>query len=228
MSRIPWVDLDSIAFPSVECALREPDGLLAVGGDLSPARLIAAYRQGIFPWYSLGQPILWWSPDPRAVLFLEKLHVSRSLSKTIGKGIFTISVDSAFAQVVADCAAPRDATGGTWITPAMHDAYCELHAQGVAHSVECWSGGELAGGIYGVALGRIFFGESMFSRFPNASKVAFTHLAWRLREWGYTLIDCQMPSGHLFRFGAELIPRRQFIELLREGENLPEPTQPWF
>ena len=178
-------------FPDVELAEREPDGLLAVGGDLEPARLINAYHRGIFPWYSKGQPILWWAPDPRTVLFPERLKVSRSLRKTLRKGWFEVSVDQAFADVVEACGAPRKGEDGTWILPDMMRAYLRLHRGGWAHSVEVWQADRLVGGLYGVALGQVFFGESMFSRVSDASKVALTHLADRLQAWGYRLVDCQ-------------------------------------
>ena len=216
----------SAPFPDIELALRDPDGLLAVGGDLSPQRLVRAYRQGIFPWYSEGQPPLWWSPDPRAVVFPERLHVSRSLGKTLRQGRFQVTLDQAFSATVAGCAAPRDADGGTWITPEMATAYCRLHQLGIAHSAEVWREGELAGGIYGLALGRVFFGESMFSRERDASKVAFVTLVEQLREWNYTLVDCQVSSPHLLSFGMECIPRRKFAALLaRHCDQLPD--GPW-
>ncbi len=204
-------------FPPVEHALREPDGLLAVGGDLAPKRILSAYRQGIFPWFSPGQPILWWSPDPRAVLLPEKLKVSRSLRKTINKGSFQVTFDTAFEQVIRACAAtPRRGQPGTWITPEMQQAYIRLHRMGHAHSVESWSGDELVGGLYGLRLGRVFYGESMFSRRTDASKVAFVHLVRKLQEEGVVLIDCQVTTDHLLSLGAEEIPRRRFIELLRQ------------
>lgn len=203
-------------FPDVESALREPDGLLAQGGDLTSQRLINAYSHGIFPWYSAGQPILWWAPDPRTVLFPERLKVSRSLKKTLRKRLFEVSFDRAFDRVIAACALPRSNEPGTWITPEMMAAYRHLHRQGIAHSVEVWDGKELAGGLYGLALGRVFFGESMFSRASDASKVALTRLVRAAMDWGYRLIDCQVYSEHLLSLGAELIPRREFTRLLRE------------
>ncbi len=212
-----WLERDAPVdrFPDVALALREPDGLLAIGGDLSPERILAAYRQGIFPWYSEGQPILWWSPDPRAVLFPERLKVSRSLRKVLKKGRFRVTVDQAFPRVVTGCAAPRKDEEGTWITAEMEMAYRQLHERGVAHSVECWEGEELVGGLYGVAIGRVFFGESMFSRRSDASKVAFVHLVGMLQRWRYELIDCQVATRHLTSLGAVSIPRRQFIQMLR-------------
>ncbi len=206
-------------FPPVERALREPDGLLAAGGDLSVERLLNAYRHGIFPWYSDPQPILWWSPDPRCVIFPGKLHVSRSLRKTLRQGDYEVSVDTAFETVVHACAGLRrnQPDGGTWITPVMQAAYLELHRLGHAHSLEVRMDGELAGGIYGVALGRAFFGESMFSHRPNASKIALAWLVQRLCDWGYELLDCQVPSAHLARLGAVLIPRTDFIRRLHSA-----------
>ena len=201
-------------FPDVALALRDPDGLLAVGGDLSPARIVAAYRQGIFPWYSDGQPILWWSPDPRSVLFPEHLGISRSLRKTIKKKHFRITADGAFKRVIECCAAPRKGESGTWITTEMKQAYQYLHESGVAHSVECWEGDELVGGLYGIAIGRVFFGESMFSRRSDASKVAFVYLVEILRKWNFGLIDCQVATQHLTSLGAVTIPRIQFIRIL--------------
>lgn len=199
-------------FPPLSQA--SPEGLLAVGGDLSPRRLRAAYRQGIFPWYSDDQPILWWAPDPRAVLFPDRVHVSRSLRRTLKRGRYRVSLDRAFAEVVRQCARPRPDQHGTWITPAMQAAYQRLHEEGGAHSVEVWEGERLAGGLYGVALGRVFFGESMFHRSPDASKVALVILARQLARWGYRVIDCQIPSAHLARLGAELIPRDRFVALI--------------
>jgi len=202
------------AFPDVNLALREPDGLLAVGGDLSTARLLAAYRQGIFPWYSEEQPILWWSPDPRSVLFPAALKVSRSLRKTLNQERFRVTLDQAFNAVIRACAEPRADSSGTWITAEMARAYADLHAEGAAHSVECWQDNRLLGGLYGVAIGRVFFGESMFSRVSNASKVAFCQLVRQLQAWDFGLIDCQVYSGHLASLGAEEIPRRRFVEYL--------------
>ncbi|MGH8280243.1 MAG: leucyl/phenylalanyl-tRNA--protein transferase [Gammaproteobacteria bacterium] len=216
--KLYWIEPGSAAgnFPPVEHALQEPDGLLAVGGDLSPARLLAAYRQGIFPWYSDPQPILWWSPDPRCVLFPGRLHLSHSLGKCLRRGNYRVNFDRAFAAVIAACAAPRhnQPEGGTWITPEMQAAYLELHRLGHAHSVEVCVDGELAGGLYGIAIGRAFFGESMFSRCDNASKIALVFLARQLVAWGYELIDCQVHSPHLARLGAELLPRVDFMRTL--------------
>ncbi|MGH8752012.1 MAG: leucyl/phenylalanyl-tRNA--protein transferase [Burkholderiales bacterium] len=212
---IPWLEHDS-PFPATSKALREPNGLLAAGGDLSPARLVAAYSQGIFPWFNEDEPILWWSPDPRMVLLPAELRIARSLEKTLRKNPYAIRADTDFAAVMQGCAGPRRGHPGTWITPFMREAYGELHRQGLAHSVEAWSGGELAGGLYGVALGRVFFGESMFARRTDASKIAFVHLVKQLSRWGYELIDCQMKTAHLSRFGAREIPRREFTRKLAE------------
>lgn len=205
----------SYAFPDISLALNEPDGLLAVGGDLCPQRLLAAYRQGIFPWYNHGQPILWWSPNPRMVLFPHKLHVSRSLRKTLRRQRFRLSADNAFAAVIEACSAPRDdGEGSTWITQEMKQAYQQLFGLGHAHSVECWLGDELVGGLYGIGIGRVFFGESMFSRARDASKVAFVQLVRQLKHWGYGLVDCQVHSAHLESLGAENIDREHFRQLL--------------
>ncbi len=218
-----WIDAgDPVdGFPDVALALREPDGLLAAGGDLSPARILAAYRQGIFPWYSEGQPILWWSPDPRAVLFPEQLKISRSLRKRLKKAPFEVTLDRAFAQVMAGCAAPRKGESGTWITQQMKQAYQQLHRAGVAHSVECWEGGVLVGGLYGIAIGRVFFGESMFSRCSDASKVALVHLVSVLRSRGFELIDCQVATAHLASLGAVSVPRIQFVRMVRRLCDMP-------
>lgn len=214
-------------FPPVQYALREPDGLLALGGDLSPTRLLNAYRQGIFPWYSDGQPILWWSPDPRSILVPDHLHVSRSLRKALRKAPYRITLDQAFDQVIQACSEPRDYADGTWITAEMLAAYRQLHEIGYAHSVEAWHDNTLVGGLYGLALGRAFFGESMFSRATDASKIAFVHLARQLQNWGFGIIDCQVQSSHLGRFGATNIPRESFLELLdRNCDRKPVPS-PW-
>jgi len=204
---------DALNFPPI--SLAEPDGLLAVGGDLSPERLLLAYRLGIFPWYSEHTPILWWSPDPRLVLFPGELKVSKSLLRVIGKSVFTVTFDRAFAEVVKRCAEVRRKRGeGTWIVPEMVDAYLRLHGLGYAHSVESWHQGELVGGLYGVILGKIFYGESMFTQKTDASKVAFVHLVERLRRLDFHLIDCQVATGHLIRFGAREIPRHEFLRIL--------------
>jgi leucyl/phenylalanyl-tRNA--protein transferase len=202
------------SFPPVAHALDNPSGLLAAGGDLSTARLIAAYRRGIFPWYSPGQPVLWWSPDPREVLPVDALHVSRSLARALRRRGFTTSVDTDFAAVIDACAAPRAASPGTWITPEMRAAYLRLHALGSAHSIEVRRGAELVGGVYGVAVGRVFSGESMFSRVSDASKVALVALASWCRARGHVLIDCQLPSAHLRSLGSRPMPRAEFLVYL--------------
>jgi leucyl/phenylalanyl-tRNA--protein transferase len=203
---------DDNRFPPVEHAVKS--GLLAVGGDLSPERLLAAYREGIFPWYAEGEPILWWSPDPRFVLLPDELRISRSMRQFLKKGLVRITFDQDFRGVIAACQKPRPGQDGTWITEEMQEAYCALHALGYAHSVEVWQDGALAGGLYGVSLGRAFFGESMFSIMPNASKAALITLVEHLRERGFDLIDCQVETPHLGSLGARLIPRREFRELL--------------
>jgi leucyl/phenylalanyl-tRNA--protein transferase len=207
-------------FPPLDQALDEPAGLLAAGGDLSPARLLAAYQRGIFPWYSPGQPVLWWSPDPRAVLFPEEFNCSRSLGKTIRNGGFEVVIDRDFGAVMDACAAPRPHAPGTWITSEMRSAYLRLHRLGQAHSFETWRDGQLAGGLYGVRLGEVFFGESMFSRQRDASKVALAHLVKVCLRNSIAVIDCQLPSPHLESLGSRTIPRMQFQALLREHISL--------
>jgi leucyl/phenylalanyl-tRNA--protein transferase len=201
--------------------------LLAAGGDLSPQRLLHAYRRGIFPWYGAGEPILWWSPDPRTVLFPEEMHVGRTLRKTLRKAPFDVTADTAFERVLEGCSAPRPDQDGTWITPDMKRAYAMLHALGVAHSVESWAGDRLVGGLYGVALGRVFFGESMFSRVGDASKVAFVHLVRQLSAWGFGLIDCQMRTPLLAAFGAREISRREFTRRVAELVNYADVSGRW-
>jgi len=223
---IPWLDGDS-PFPPLESARREPNGLLAVGGDLTPRRLLEAYRRGIFPWFSEGDPILWWSPDPRMVLFPEELKVSRSLAKVLRNRPYEVSYDRDFEAVIRACAAPRDGQPGTWITPEMRGAYVRLHQLGYAHSVEVRVDGALAGGLYGVALGRAFFGESMFARARDASKIALVHLVGRLRAEGFGMIDCQMRTGHLASLGAREIPRAEFASRLRELVDYGGPPGSW-
>ena len=198
-------------FPPVQQALDEPDGLLAAGADLSPRRLIAAYRQGIFPWFNDGDPILWWSPDPRLVLAPHDFHVSHSLKTRLAQRRFRVTADTAFAAVLDACAAPRPDEGGTWLTPVMKAAYLDLHHQGFAHSIEVWMDGLLAGGIYGVSLGRMFFGESMFSRRTDASKIALAYLSAQLVRWDFPWIDCQLETDHLRSLGAVPMPRRRFV-----------------
>ena len=218
---------DPEAFPPPERADRS--GLLAVGGDLSPARLLAGYRRGIFPWYSEGQPILWHSPDPRFVLLPDQLHLPRSLEKVLRRRAFEFRADTAFSEVLTACAeSPRPGQDGTWITPEMHAAYMELHRLGHAHSVEAWKDGALVGGLYGVALGRVFFGESMFARVPDASKAAFATIARALFDAGCLLIDCQVETEHLARFGAADIPRRRFLRLLAPAVQGRPPLHPVF
>lgn len=223
---IPWLNPND-PFPPLESALREPNGLLAAGGDLSPQQLIEAYSRGIFPWFNPGEPVLWWSPDPRMVLFPGELKVSRSLRKTLKKRDYEVRVDTAFRQVMKACAAPRDGHGGTWITPAMIDAYTELHRLGLAHSVETWMEGKLVGGLYGVSLGRMFYGESMFSLATDASKIAFVHLVRQLERWGFGMIDCQMKTAHLASLGAREIPRAEFSQKLSELVNFPGINAAW-
>jgi leucyl/phenylalanyl-tRNA---protein transferase len=204
------------SFPAPELA--RPDGLLAIGGDLTPQRLLSAYARGIFPWFNDERgPILWWSPDPRAVITPDSVKVSRSLRKRLTRGDLRVTFDRAFMDVVAGCAAPRDSATGTWITRSMRAAYGELHRLGYAHSAETWSGDELVGGLYGVSLGRMFFGESMFARVSDASKVALVRLATRLSNWNFELIDCQIMNPHLRSLGAVDLPRREFLARLRNN-----------
>ncbi|MCP4010098.1 MAG: leucyl/phenylalanyl-tRNA--protein transferase [Proteobacteria bacterium] len=213
------------AFPSLEQA--SEDGLLAVGGDLSPERLQCAYSLGVFPWFEEGQPILWWSPDPRCILYPEQFKTSRSLRKAVQRASFRVSYDLAFESVIAACAAPRDQHAGTWITPGMQNAYGKLHELGCAHSVEVWQGDELVGGLYGVSLGRVFYGESMFSRVSNASKFALKSLCEKLVSKNYKLIDCQLESEHLLSLGAQTIPRAQFIGEMDAALQYDEEFKTW-
>lgn len=216
----------SLAFPPVEEA--EPSGLLAVGGDLGVARLVTAYEQGVFPWYSAGYPILWWSPSPRLILEPERLHVSSSLRRAMNKHPFRITLDQDFAGVIKGCAETlRPDEGGTWIVPDMIRAYRALHRAGFAHSVEAWSGRRLVGGLYGVSLGRVFFGESMFHRVPDSSKIAFVQLVRQLREWGFHFIDCQQTTRHLLRFGAFEVERGEFMARLRRALDWPTREGRW-
>ncbi|CAA0088796.1 Leucyl/phenylalanyl-tRNA--protein transferase [Zhongshania aliphaticivorans] len=219
MPAIPWLDINKLDFPSIECASEDPNGLLAVGGDLSTARILRAYRQGIFPWYDESQPILWWSPQPRAVLYPEKIYINRSLRKALRHADFTVSFDSAFDKVLNGCAEINPKRPGTWITDDMRGAYLALHQLGWAHSVEVWRGSELIGGLYGIGIGQMFFGESMFSREPNASKFALIHLCGQLQEWGYPIIDCQVGNDYLQSMGAEEIDRSLFKQHLNEYTN---------
>ena len=214
-------------FPPVESALTDPNGLLAMGGDLSVERLLDAYRHGIFPWFNPGEPILWWSPDPRMVLVPGAVRVTRSLAKRQRNGGFELRVDTAFSEVMRACAAPRAGESGTWISSAMVAAYSRLFEAGFAHSVETWRDGHLVGGLYGVAIGRMFYGESMFSREPDASKVALVRLAQQLQRWEFGLIDCQMETPHLASMGACTMPRADFTARLAELVNLPHRSGPW-
>ncbi|MDY6829899.1 MAG: leucyl/phenylalanyl-tRNA--protein transferase [Pseudomonadota bacterium] len=214
MSSLHYLADDHAEFPPVGCALEEPNGLLAVGGDLSVPRLLEAYRRGVFPWYEADQPILWWSPDPRAIVDLEHWAPNRTLRKLLRRSGATVRFDHDFAGVVEACAGPRQGEAGTWITPEMRAAYQCLHEAGHAHAVTVWYEGELAGGLYGVALDRCFFGESMFSRRSGGSKLAFTALAKTLRDAGGTVIDCQMSNPHVTHLGAREIPRTEFCRML--------------
>jgi len=218
---IPWLGPDPV-FPPPSRALKEPNGLLCAGGDLEPARLLAAYRTGIFPWYGEGEPLLWWSPDPRMVLVPAEFRISHSLRKRLRKPDYTVRCDTSFEAVMSACAAPRQAAGGTWILPEMRAAYLRLHRLGHAHSVETWIDGELVGGLYGVALGRAFYGESMFARVTDASKIALAHLARYLVHRDFAVVDCQMNTSHLASLGAREIPRSDFVAGLarwtREGD----------
>ncbi|HEY7165812.1 MAG TPA: leucyl/phenylalanyl-tRNA--protein transferase [Candidatus Binatia bacterium] len=218
--------IDEVIFPPPEHA--EPNGLLAIGGDLSSERLLEAYRVGIFPWYSEDEPILWWSPDPRLVLDLDQFHPPRRLLRTIRQEKFNMTCDRAFADVISACASvPRPGQCGTWITNEMRDAYIRLHGLGYAHSVEAWHNRELAGGIYGVSLGRAFFGESMFHFVPDASKVALTVLVDQLKQWDFDFLDAQMRTEHMVRFGAKEIRRRAFLRRLRSALNYPTKRGKW-
>jgi len=223
---IPWLGLRD-PFPPVEQALVEPNGLLAAGGDLSPERLLDAYSKGIFPWFNDEDPVLWWSPDPRMVLFPRELHVSRTLRRVIKSCKFRLTLDSAFTSVMEGCAGPRAKQSGTWITTDMLEAYARLAELGYAHSVEVWTENELSGGLYGVAFGRIFFGESMFSRRSNASKVALACLARQLERWDFELIDCQMSTEHLASLGAREISRSDFLQQVRRGVVRSSVPAPW-
>lgn len=237
---LPWLSSPHPKFPTTNMALDSPNGLLAAGGELSPTWLVEAYRRGIFPWYSDDDPILWWSPDPRMILLPEQFKQRRSLTKRLRHGGFHITLDQHFDQVIHACAAPRGADAGTWITDEMHEAYCLLHDLGIAHSIEVHQDGQLVGGLYGLAMGPVFFGESMFSRAPDASKVALAHLARAMREQGGKLIDCQMHTPHLASLGAITVARTTFINYLNNW--LPDkaftlpllaaeaprvPTSPW-
>ncbi|RDH85292.1 MAG: leucyl/phenylalanyl-tRNA--protein transferase [endosymbiont of Galathealinum brachiosum] len=225
MISLQWLDPKSSAnFPDVETTLDEPQGLLAAGGDLSIERLTRAYKNGIFPWYSPGEPLLWWSPDPRFVLFPEEIKISRSLAKNVRNHKFEIRMDTEFEQVISLCGnQPRKDQPGTWITDEMRQAYIDMHHAGHAHCVECWSGDELVGGLYGIHTGQIFCGESMFSRESNASKIALVHLCQFLINNGFKLIDSQVYTEHLERLGAKMIARKEYIEILQQEHNIDMP-----
>lgn len=217
-NKLYWVRDNVIAneFPDINSALKEPDGLLAIGGDLTPERLLDAYRRGIFPWYSEGQPILWWTPEPRWILEIGGMKMSRSLRKTLRRRLFRVTFDQVFEDVIKACAEPRKDAEGTWITSDIRRSYKILHEQGYAHSVECWYQNELVGGLYGIAIGKIFFGESMFSNMSDASKVTLVHLMAQLRAWNFRLIDCQIHSRHLESLGAIPISRNTFATILHQ------------
>jgi leucyl/phenylalanyl-tRNA--protein transferase len=223
---IPYLDSED-PFPPVDLALRDPNGLLAAGADLSAARLLDAYSQGIFPWFGQDDPLLWWSPDPRMVLYVDELRVSRSLRRTIRSGRMRVTADTAFAEVMAGCAEPRPDQEGTWITPEMTEAYRGLFDLGYGHSIEAWEGDRLVGGLYGVALGRMFFGESMFSRRSDASKVAMAHLVRQMLRWRMPLIDCQMSTTHLASLGAREVPRSEFLRQMRQLVSQRSLPSPW-
>ena len=223
---IPWLEPDD-PFPPVEEALRDPSGLLAAGADLSVERLLDAYARGIFPWFSEDEPLLWWSPDPRMVLFPGELRVSHSLGRVLRSGRYRVTLDTAFAEVMHGCSEPRADEAGTWITAEMIAAYSELARLGFAHSVEVWADGELVGGLYGVAIGRMFFGESMFSRRSDTSKVALAGLVAQLERWGFEMIDCQVASAHLVSLGAREIPREEFLRRLGRLVREPAVPTPW-
>ena len=223
---IRWLHPDE-PFPPVTAALADPNGLLAAGGELTSTRLIDAYRHGIFPWFNPGQPILWWSPDPRMVLFPPQLKVSRSLVKVLRNRDYEVRADTDFRAVMQACAEPRPEQDGTWISKEMIAAYSALHEQGFAHSVETWIDGELAGGLYGVALGQMFYGESMFTRAADASKIALVHLARQLERWRFGMIDCQMHTAHLASLGAREIPRADFVRKLQDLVNYAGVTGRW-
>lgn len=216
-SQLYWVSENVIAndFPPVESALRDPDGLLAIGGDLTAGRLLDAYQKGIFPWYNSGQPIMWWAPDPRCVFELDKINISRSLGKKLRKKYFTVTLNKAFEDVIIACSEPRKDHDETWISEEIINAYLELHKKGFAHSVECWLDNKLVGGLYGIAIDRVFFGESMFSRSSDASKVALVYLAEFLKAHSFRIIDCQIYSQHLHSLGASPMPRKLFDNLLK-------------
>ncbi len=225
MISIPRLSPNNTDFPPVSTALDEPNGLLAFGGDLSPERIVAAYHLGIFPWFNPGDPILWWSPQPRTVVFPKDLHISKSLRKVLRKDRYKVTFDQRFTDVIRACAAPRpereETSAGTWISENIIAGYSALNQRGIAHSVEVWLDNQLVGGMYGLALGKVFFGESMFSRADNASKVGFAHLVDQLNQWGFELIDCQVASDHLFSLGATEISREEFQRYLLNFSHAP-------
>lgn len=224
-----WLEKSPVAFPPTELALKEPNGLLAIGGDLSVEWLLHAYQNGIFPWFNEDEPILWWTPDPRSVLITQNFHCPKSLKKTLRKVPYAITFDHAFKEVIRRCAeVERPDQDGTWITTEIEKAYAQLHESGYAHSVEAWDANDnLVGGLYGVAIGKVFFGESMFALKPDASKIAFATLVEKLQQWQFQLIDTQVETEHLNRFGAELVSRETFESLLKEAVNQPFTPQKW-
>jgi len=223
---IIWLNDDPSLFPKHENAFEEPNGLLAAGGDLTPQRLLNAYSLGIFPWYNPGEPILWWSPDPRSVVIPKEFEPSRSLRKSIKKMNLSVTSDTCFTRIMQECAKPREDQAGTWINPEMISSYTELHKSGYAHSIECWQGNELVGGLYGISIGRAFFGESMFSRVSNASKIAFASLCRYLSDQNFEIIDCQVHNPHLANLGAREIPRHEFLSILKDAIVNP-PKEEW-
>lgn len=227
--RLHWLDPgdENQPFPPAHLAMRNPNGLLAIGGDLSPTRLVRAYSHGIFPWFNPNEPILWWCPDPRAVLIPDQFHLSRSMVKVLRRADFALSMDRAFDAVLEGCAETRADSHGTWLGAEMRQAYRALFDRGLCHSIEVWRRGQLIGGLYGVALGRIFFGESMFSRATNASKIALSLLTRQLATWDFQMLDCQIASAHLQRLGAAEVPRERFLTQLREALRQPSRTGHW-
>lgn len=227
--RVYWLDPNTpdSGFPDPELALNAPNGLLAMDGDLSPTRLRNAYANGIFPWYKPGESILWWCPNPRTVFATDGVHVSRRFRRTLARDDYALTLDTDFHNVLAGCAGDRSGSPGTWLGLAMRAAYTKLHALGDAHSVEVWRNGQLIGGLYGIAMGRIFFGESMFSIQPDASKIALVWLARQLYAWGFPLIDGQVGSEHLYRMGAVDLPRSEFLKIIRSERHKPIPRSPW-
>jgi len=219
MSPVPWLEQTDFCFPDVETAMTDPDGLLAASLEINPELIIDAYKQGIFPWYSEGQPVLWWSPNPRCVIYPKNLHVSKSFRRTLNKNIFTVTTNTVFREVMLACAEPRtddpeSDNAGTWITQAILENYCQLHEMGVAHSIECWHEDKLVGGMYGLKIRDVFFGESMFSKMKDASKVAMHYVCTEIKP---ALLDAQVESEHLIRMGAQVIPRREFSQILRKS-----------